>query len=282
MYLLSYFRTESEALHLALSDDGLFWHPLRRNQPILTGTVGTKTLRDPFVFRARDGRFHLLATNGWRSDSIVHATSENLLDWSEQALVPLMRGVPNVRNGWAPECYLNREANVYQLIWSSSVTEPNGETDWNHRIWGAQTTDFVHYTPAALFFDPGHSVIDACVSWHEGTYWLAFKDEREANEGVTLQKAIRLGYSWQANGPWTLLPGFVTPPFTEGPSLFRYQGEWRLVFDHFTESYYGAIRSVDGLQWEAISPLPVFPDGVRHGSVLEIPDEIGEALQPPL
>ena len=53
MYVMSYFRTESEALHLALSDDGLKWRALNDNKPILSGTIGTNTLRDPFVFQAR-------------------------------------------------------------------------------------------------------------------------------------------------------------------------------------------------------------------------------------
>ncbi len=66
MYLLAYFRTAAEALHYALSEDGLVWHALNGNRPVLLGEVGSKTLRDPFVFRALDGHYHLCVSGpGW-------------------------------------------------------------------------------------------------------------------------------------------------------------------------------------------------------------------------
>ena len=35
MYLMSYFRTQAEALHLAISRDGLVWEALNENRPVL-------------------------------------------------------------------------------------------------------------------------------------------------------------------------------------------------------------------------------------------------------
>ncbi len=239
MFAMSYFRTESEALHLAVSEDGLRWEPLNGNRPLLHGTHGAGRLRDPFVFADQGGLFHLLATVGWHSDSIVHAVSDDLLDWSEQQLLPIMGDVPGVRNCWAPECFFDYEEGLYRIIWSSSVTEPSGASDGNHLIWEATTKDFASYSAPRLFFDPGYSVIDATVAYHEGLYLMAFKDERGNNEqplhpGETW-KAICICAAPRATGPFTEISEFITPSLTEGPTLFRRaSGDgWTLFFDFF-------------------------------------------------
>ena len=177
MYVMSYFRTASEALHLAVSEDGLKWRALNGNRPILTGTVGSRTLRDPFILRAQDGRFHLLATDGWTSTSIIHAVSGDLLNWSEQEALPVMAQVPGTRNCWAPEAFYDAEEKVYRILWSSTVRpdlpahgfQPTGEAHvTDHRIWGTATRDFVNYEPPRVFFDPGYNIIDATVARHGG------------------------------------------------------------------------------------------------------------------
>lgn len=291
MFVMCYFRTRAEALHLAASDDGLVWRALNSNRPVLEGTLpGRKpSLRDPFVFRDETGRFHLLATNGWQSDSIVHAVSNDLLQWSEQRLLPVMAGVPGVRNCWAPECFRDVEAGVYRLIWSSSTTPSNTPSDWNHRIWQTTTTDFATFTPAELFWDPGYSVIDATVARAgDGRYLLAFKDERGTNAGRdrpngpgTVWKAIRVYAARSGSGPW--IPAhapagdaFITPSLTEGPALFRRKNDrWTMIFDHFMEERYSAVESADeGRTWQPVSDSMTFPPGLRHAGVLEVDDPV--------
>lgn len=279
MYAMSYFRTEAEALHLAVSDDGLDWQALNGNQPVWESTVGSRSVRDPFIFPARDGRFHLLSTNGWQADSILHAASEDLLHWTDAKLVPIMQGVPNVRNCWAPECFYDQEEDLYRLIWSSSVTDPTHEADWNHRIWSATTRDWKTFTPATLFFDPDHSVIDATVVRHGSRYLMAFKDERGENKHGTDWKAIRVCFSDHGGGPWTEVSDLLTPSLTEGPTLFWRDGAWTMFFDHFIENHFGAAQSRDGLRWEDITARVTFPPDPRHAAVFEIPDELGQRLR---
>ncbi len=285
MYVMSYFRTEAEALHLAVSEDGLRWRALNEDRPILHGQVGSQTLRDPFVFRAEDGRFHLLATDGWYSECIVHAASADLIAWEPQTLVPVMGGIPHVRNCWAPECFWDREAGLYRLIWSSSTTAPNHPTDLNHRIWQTTTHDFQTFTPAELFFDPGYSVIDATVVRRDdGTYLMAFKDERGDNAGRqrpfgpnTDWKAIRVSTAPTGNGPWGEPSAFVTPSLTEGPALFRLPDgrTWAMIFDRFAHAGYAArVSHDDGQTWEPLPGPMVFPPGPRHASVLAVDDRL--------
>ncbi len=287
MYVMSYFRTVAEALHLAVSDDGLAWRALNGNRPILTGTVSSKTLRDPFIIRARDGRFHLFATDGWRSHSIIHAASDDLLHWSQQEALPVMAGVPGTRNCWAPECFYDREARLYRVLWSSTVCPdlpnrssgvPGDAPTWDHRIWATTTSDFQTYAPPQRFFDPGYTVIDATIAYHDGTYLMAFKDERGENRLGTGWKAIRMCSARRATGPWTEISELVTPPLTEGPALFRRADSWCMVFDHFLQGFFGAMQSADGRRWESITDQMHFPPGLRHASILDIDAEVGHNL----
>jgi hypothetical protein len=275
-FLMSYFTTEDEALHLAVSPDGHSFTPLNDGLPVLRGTVGTRTLRDPFVGLGQDGRFHLLATDGWSSQSIVHAVSADLLTWSPQELIPAMRGVPGAHNAWAPEFFYDPGCQRYQLIWSSVVehSEADSDRDWqntgqDHRIWGCVTEDFRTFSPAGIFFDPGFAVIDATVAYDGDRFVMAFKDERGDNELTTSHKHIMLTTFAKLGAPFDPAYGPVSPAPVEGPSFFRRDGEWVLIFDHFLEGRYGAVSSPDGLTW---SPADIsVPPGIRHASVLTLP-----------
>ena len=277
MYVVSYFTDADEALHLALSHDGESFTAVDGGRPVLRGTVGTGRLRDPYIGVGPDGLFHRLATDGWTSPSIVHATSPDLLNWSEQRLVPVMGQVAGALNAWAPEFFLDRRTGLYHVIWSS-VVEPGGTAEGrdfehlsqDHRIWHCTTPDFRDFSAPGLFFDPGHSVIDATVREADGGgFLMAFKDERGVNDPATTHKDIHVTTFDVPGGPYTVPKGPVSPSLVEGPSLFRRNDEWIMIYDHFLEGRYGAARSEDGVDWE---PVPLsLPPGMRHASVLETP-----------
>jgi len=215
---MSYFTTENEALHLAASRDGHRFAALNGGAPVLRSTVGTKTLRDPFVGPGPDSGFHLLATDGWASRSIVHSVSANLRDWAPPELIPVMDEVPGAYNAWAPEFFYDPDRECYQLIWSS-VVEPAGtdadrnwrDTAQDHRIWGCVTKDFRSYSPAELFFDPGFPVIDATVARDGDRFLMAFKDERGVNELTTSYKHILLTTFRKPGGAFEPSFGPVSP-----------------------------------------------------------------------
>lgn len=283
MYVMSYFKTDAEALHLAVSDDGLQWRAVRGGAAIYRSTRGSQSVRDPFLCRDADGLFHLLATMAPSPDSILHAVSDDLLSWREEAHVPVMASVPHVQNCWAPEAFWDDDAQCWRVIWSSSTMTPNTPSDGNHRIWSSDTRDWQTWTPPALFFDPGYSVIDATVvPFAPQKYLMAFKDERGHNpprhDEPGQRKAIGIALAPSGAGPWTEVSELITPPLTEGPALFRRNGQWVMLFDHFMEERFGALASADGLHWEPLTPGITFLPGLRHASVLEVPDTIGRRL----
>jgi hypothetical protein len=275
-FVMSYFTAEAEALHLAVSADGCRFTAVNGGAPVLRSTGGTGVLRDPFIGPGPDGMFHLLATDGWASHAVLHSVSADLGTWSAPELIPVMAQVPGGHNAWAPEFFYVPDRRCYQLIWSS-VVEPGGpgsSRDWqntgqNHRIWGCLTEDFRSYSPARLFFDPGYPVIDATVAYDGGRFLMAFKDERGVNELSTGHKHIELTTFTKLGGPFEQVIGPVSPAPVEGPALFRRDGEWVLIFDHFLEGRYGAVASRDAVTWET-ADIQV-PAGARHASVLTLP-----------
>jgi alpha-N-arabinofuranosidase len=117
-----------------------------------------------------------------------------------------------------------------------------------------------HATPG-----PGAD-IDATVARHGDGFLMAFKDERGVNELTTSHKHIMLTTFKQPGGAFEPSFGPVSPAPVEAPALFRREGEWVLIFDHFLDGRYGAVSSRDGLSW---SPAEVVvPAGARHASVL--------------
>jgi hypothetical protein len=281
-HLLSYFTNADEALHLAISFDGATFVPLNGGRPTLHGQAGTGTLRDPFIGFGSDGDFHLLATDGWSSTSIVHARSSDLVTWSEQTLVPVMAAVPGALNAWAPEFFFDPVEGEFHIVWSSVVDTAGGNApDWQNesqeqRIWGAVTQDFISFSPSAPFFDPGHSVIDATIRFAGDKFVMAYKDERGRNDPETDHKHILVTTFDRPSGPFAPPAGPVTPATTEGPTLFRRGTHWVMLYDFYLSNHYGAAISEDAVNWEQV--MVDMPAGARHASVLSLSELVARRV----
>ena len=110
VYLFSSFRNDGETgLHLAWSEDGLDWHDINEGASVLPPLVGGRLMRDPCIILGGDGRYHMVWTTGWWEDNIAIAHSDDLITWSEQTELPVMRGTDGVMNSWAPEIFYDEE-----------------------------------------------------------------------------------------------------------------------------------------------------------------------------
>ena len=183
-YLLSYFRGNGEdGGHLACSDNGLAWQELRNDAPILRPCVGGKLMRDPCILQGADGTFHMVWTTGWLDRGIGVAHSADLIQWSEQAFVPVMAHEPTARNCWAPEMTWDPDGAQYIIYWATTIpgrfpaTDKTGDDGLNHRIYCTATRDFRTYSETRLFYDPGFNVIDITIQKLTDCYVMVLKDE---------------------------------------------------------------------------------------------------------
>lgn len=286
VFLFTYFMGNGEdGLHLAYSYDGLKWDSLFGGQSVLKPTIGKdRLMRDPSIARGKDGTFHLVWTTGWWDKGIGYASSKDLFNWSEQQYLPVMEADTATRNTWAPELFYDAADDLFYIIWASTVpgrfpdieTTPN-ETGLNHRQYYVTTRDFKTFSETALFFDPGFSVIDGAIVKKENRYWFIIKNEMsvpsEKNLRVTFTDNLKSGF------PVSVSENISGKQWAEGPAPIVIGNYVYVYFDKYRDRKYGAIRSVDGANWEDVSELISFPKGTRHGTAIEIPKRMLENLQ---
>ena len=286
-YLFSYFKGNGEdGLHLAYSHDGYKWKSLNNDKSFLAPKVGGKLMRDPCILQDPDGTFHLVFTTSWNDRGIGYAYSRDLIHWSRQKFIPVMKHEPKARNCWAPELFYDDATRQFLIFWATTIPGRFGETDNqgggknNHRVYYVTTRDFVTFSETKLFYDQGFNVIDATLAKSNDQYVMFLKDE--TNVPFTPQKNIRLAFSEKAAGPY----GKPSEPITgdywcEGPSVIKIDGAWIVYFDKYRKHRYGAVASTDLKHWRDISDKIEFPKGTRHGTVFRVSESILQNLLNP-
>lgn len=287
-YLFAYFYhdREAEGFRLAWSPDGYDFKMLKEGKPCLVPTAGeAKIMRDPCLYLGPDKLWHLVWTTGWTGRTIGHASSSDLIHWSDQQAIPVMMHESDAQNCWAPEIIWDDYKKNYLIFWSTTILGRFPETamsnkrpERNHRIYATTTTDFLRYTPAKLLYDGGFNVIDANLLHDSDGGWLMFiKNETFAPK---TEKNIRMVRSANAEGPW----GAVSPALTgdywaEGPTAIKVEGEYRVYFDKHQLDSIGMVRSRDLKNWEDVSDRVRFPAQARHGSIVQVPRGLIESLR---
>lgn len=274
VWLFTSFRGNGEdGLHLAYSRDGYNWTPLKKDQSFLQPVIGTKLMRDPCIVQASNGIFHMVWTTGWNDDGFGYASSKDLITWSEQKYIPVNRNVTGAKNTWAPDLFYDEKTKQFLIVWATTVPGRFPETDnqdkYNHRLYYIATKDFQTFTEQKVFYNPGFNSIDGTLLKANGKYQLVFKDERPG------QKTLRIATADKAQGPYQAASEPISGDWVEGPSVAKVGDKWLIYFDHYREPhYYGALESKDFKQWQDVSKKVSFPKGHRHGSVLQINEQV--------
>lgn len=288
-YLFTSFRGNGEdGVYLASSDDGYKWTALNGNKPWLKPGHPGMLMRDPCLRQGADGVFRMVWTSSWGGNgqpvTIGYASSKDLVNWSEQKLIPAMPGEPTARNAWAPELLWDAEQKQWLIFWATTIpgrfasTDHEAERpDLNHRIYATSTRDFETFTPARLFFDPGFDVIDSTINEVGRRYVMVFKDERAKPEA---RKNLRLAFADAAGGPYAEVSETFTRSWVEGPSMIEIGGEYFVYFDNYRKPrHYGAMKSRDLKNWEDVTEKLSFPADHRHGTVIAVPRDVVDRLR---
>ncbi|MBI2687053.1 MAG: glycoside hydrolase family 43 protein [Acidobacteria bacterium] len=279
--LFSFFRGNGETgLYLAESRDGHHWTALNGDKPLLAPVVGeSKLMRDPSITRGPDGVFHMVWTTSWQGKTLGYANSRDLRTWSEQRTIPCL---PDATNCWAPEIFYDTSTKEFVIVWASTVpgkfpeTLGKGSRDYNHRLYSVTTKNFVTFTSARLFYDPGFQVIDGALFRKGGKYWMVAKNETERPPA----KYLFLTWAKSLSGPWSVPTESISgPQWAEGASPIRIDSYWYIFFDKYRDKKYGAIRSKDLKRWEDVTDSITLPAGIRHGTVFQAPEEIVRGLR---
>ena len=275
VYMFSYFiNNGADGLHLAYSNDGLEWKEIQDGKSYLQPKLSPdKLMRDPCIIRGGDGKFHMVWTVSWTQRSIGYAHSTDLINWSEQQLIPVMEHEPLARNTWAPEITYDPSNKTYLIYWSTTITglfpetQEEKENAYNHRIYYTKTKDFKTFEKTKILLEPGFNVIDASIVPIDGQWKMFIKDETI----VPPKKDIKIVSAKNIEGPYTNISDAITGDYwAEGPTTLKVGDEWIVYFDKYTEHKYGAVKSKDLKKWTDISDQIKMPSQLRHGTAFKI------------
>jgi len=275
IYMFCYFKNNGEdGLHLAASTDGYNWKALFNDSAVLKPAVSKdKLMRDPCIIRGKDGRFHMVWTVSWNDKGIGYASSADLLTWSKQQFIPVMKYEDSTLNTWAPEITYDNKKNRYVIYWSSTIANrfPQADTaaegKYNHRIYYTTTKDFVNFSETKLLYDPAFSVIDATIKKDNNRFIMFLKNETR----YPVEKNLHVAFAKEITGPYSKPGKSITGDYwAEGPTAVRIGSEWIVYFDKYTLHRYGAVASTDLVNWKDISDKVRFPEGTRHGTIFMI------------
>lgn len=265
----SFHEPATEGLRMLYSYNGYDWYDL--DTVLLRPAVGTqKVMRDPSMVRGKDGTFYLVWTSSWRDDvGFGYARSTDLVHWSPQKHIVVMGHEPTTVNVWAPELFYDKDEDRFIIVWASTVPyrfEKGIEDEFNnHRLYYTTTKDFVTFTPTALFYDPGYSVIDATIVRRgEHDYVLVFKDNTRP------VRALKVAFGPSPLGPWTNDSEPFTAFLTEGPSVVKMGAKWHIFYDAYRIQRYDAVNTLDFESFESLSAEVHFPEGHKHGTVVTV------------
>jgi len=284
VYLFTYFKNNGQdGLHLAYSFDGLQWKALKNDSSFLKPVVSKdKLMRDPCIIRGADGLFHMVWTVSWNDKGIGYASSADLIHWSEQQFIPVMKQEDSARNCWAPEITYDKKKKQYMIYWATTIAgkyptvDPKVESGYNHRMYYVLTNDFKTFSKTKLLYDKGFNVIDATIVPDGKRFIMFLKDETrepaQKNIKVATSKKLSSGYS-NASAPIT------GNYWAEGPTTLKLNNTWIVYFDKYRDHQYGAIQSTDLINWIDISDKISLPKGIRHGTIFTVTKEEFEQLK---
>lgn len=299
-YLFAYFTgntREGECIRFALSDgnDALTWVELNGGRPVLSSTLGTTGLRDPFLIRGKDG-FHLLATDlsigsgtSWAdsqrsgSRSIEIWSSHDLVNWSEQRHVEI--APRSTGNAWAPEAIFDEGTGGYLVFWASAIradAQKGANADVPHRMLCAWTRDFTTFSQPKIWQDPGWSVIDATILRVGNAYHRFTKNDRGVASWADVIQEVSFDPCWPSPSPaWHVVTdrigadaglGPVEGPiaFAANPGDANGQGYY-LFLDEYTGRGYVPLftENLDDPRWR-VPARSRLPTDARHGSVIAV------------
>ncbi len=275
-FLLTSHMNEREGLHWTVSPDGLTWQTVNDDKSVLKPAIGD-VFRDPSIAQDEDGTYHLVWTIAWgcgKHKGFGYASSEDLIHWSEQRIIPVMENEPKTEMVWAPELFWDKENEQWMIHWSSTVTGRFPETldlfdgRANGRIYYTVTKDFKTFSPSKLLFNPNCLAIDSHLyRAPDNQYYVFFKADRrgEPKRGIMMAKAPT------PFGPYTMNSNMITPAnegWAEGPCALKVGDTTRLYYA--PPGNFGAFESTDMQHWTNICPKMSSPGGYRHGTVIRI------------
>lgn len=271
-YLVSYMKGNDEThMYYALSENGFMFRPLNGGEPVLSASYDDRLIRDPMVFRDKNGIYHLVATVSWKNRPFTIWDSTDLVHWENERLIDV--APEGATKTWAPELAYDDEKDIYFVHWTAEINN-----DWNTAsIYYATTEDFKSFSEPKLLYKDDVGILDANITNVDGVYHMVYR-----------KNGIWVATSEHATGPYSNAYE-LTSDNVEGPFVFKLLDDsgYGIIWDYFGNSAgFGLWTSSNFRDWDSITNKNApfynekveFPAGIRHGSVISISQEEKERL----
>ena len=314
-YLFAFFSNNSprgEQIRYAVSDDGFDYTSLNMGRPVVSSdTIAIKkSIRDPHIMRAEDGKtFYMVLTDmrssqGWQSnDGLILMKSTDLLHWEHTAIdfptrFPNLEGFDrqNLHAVWAPQTIwdpVEKKYMIYYSIgrhdWEYPTEDPNFNQPYFKIFYSYANEDFTDITEPKLLFDFGTAAIDGDIVYDKKNdeYVLFFKDEGRSvmNKGFRTRQGVMRATSKNLTGPYKIEWRHVHKEGqfpVEGSSVFPLIGsdEYILMYDCYAQGFYQFCKSTDLKNFTFIQNTKTEGNFTpRHGSVMHITKAERERLE---
>lgn len=306
-YLFAFFSNNTpygEQIRYALSDNGTDYTSLNEGRPIISSdTIALKkSIRDPHIMRAEDGKtFYMVLTDmrsdeGWQSnDGLILMKSADLLHWTHTAIdfptrFPNLEGFDraNLHAVWAPQTIWDKEKKQYMIYysigrhdWEYPTDDPNFKQPYFKIYYSYANADFTDITEPKLLFDFGTAAIDGDIVYDKKNdqYVLFFKDEGRSvinpKGNFRTRQGVMRATSKTLTGPYSVEYRHLQKPGqypVEGSSVFPLIGsdEYILMYDCYANGYYQFCKG-DLANFTYLKDTPTRGTFTpRHGSVVHI------------
>lgn len=273
-YLFTSFHEPADAgLRMLYSYDGYHWKDF--DTTFIKPEVGIqKVMRDPSIVQGPDGVFHFVWTSDWSGNNgFGYASSTDLIHWSKEEFIPVMKNEPTVVNVWAPELFYDDVTKQFIIIWASTVPfrfeKGIEDENNNHRLFYTTTKDFKTFTDSKLFYDPGFSSIDAeIIKRKKDDYVMVVKDNTRP------ERDIKVAFSNSALGSYSKASKPFTENFTEGPTVAKVKAGYLIYYDAYRNKKFGAEFTKDFKTFKNVNSLISIPEGHKHGTIFMVKKKI--------
>lgn len=279
-YLMCYFignEEGEEQIHMSVSEDGVNFSALNNDKPVITQELGTTGARDPYIIKAQDGSYYIVATdmlarNGWTSNhAITIWHSNDLVTWKDETNIDFRSfpGFENCTRAWAPQVIWDPDANQYMLYLALSTPEL---MDDNPELYYCYTSDFKTFTqPNLLYKRDGLPCIDGDIVYNKANnkYYLYFKFEESQKIAYVTSSSL--------TGPYEGEPVVVSyDEGVEGSQMYNINGtdSWIMMMDNYWSHKFVALQTDDFEHFTKLKEKSYdYTASPRHGSVVSITNE---------
>ena len=284
-YLFVYFVGNGEGeekIHFAVSENGYDFRPLNGNRAVIEQLKGKKCVRDPYVFKSRDGFNYIIGTDmrceeGWESNhALVTWRSEDLVSWTDETIIDMQdlgEAFADTTRAWAPQAIWDDNAQSHMIYWAHSTKRNNVAG-----MYYAHSKDMKTITePKPLYCRKGIQTIDGDIIYNEKDklYYLFFKHDEDQTIAYVTSECL--------TGPYKDEPVVVSlaPSGVEGSEVYKLNGSdtYIMIMDEYGEGRFFMQQTTDLKSYKPVRREDYTMDfSPRHGSVMSITDEEYERL----